>query len=267
MKIAFCLITCNSDSFLKAWLEHYYPVADYILIAEGATRSWMQALNYKSASSVDKTIDILKNFPDPDQKIRIHFATKPYADKCEQQNAYMALCPHDVDYIWIADTDEFYNNLDILKMKQILKIYDYDRVDVKMFHFFKKFNIVARGGDGWAYETDIPRIFKYFPYALFKSHRPIKLIENPQILRADFKCYHYSYLSRKEVYEKMLYYTREFKRDYINQWFHPVWEQWTEQTAKEIESRHSVHPSCPGAYTEQFEGTHPIDINSIEFDQ
>lgn len=264
MKIAFCLITCNSDTFLLSWLNHYYKIADYILISEGATQSWMSALGYKSASSVDKTIEILKNFPDPDQKIRIHFAKRPYRDKCEQQNAYMALCPRDVDYVWIADTDEFYHYNDIEFMKDSLNIYEFDQVDVKMYHFFKNFNTIARGGDGWAYETKIPRIFKYFPYAMFKSHRPIKLIENPvKVETNDVKCYHYSYISRKEVYEKMLYYTREFKRDYINNWFLPVWEKWTEQNAKEIESKYSVHPSCAGAYTEQFEGIHPIDINQI----
>jgi hypothetical protein len=267
MKITFCLITCNSDYYLERWLQHYYPVADYIVIAEGATKSWIEVHGWENPSSKDHTIDILKNFPDPEKKIFVHYAKKPYLEKCEQTNEYMKLVPHDTDYIWLADTDEFYFHDDIEYMKYQLRSHAYTHVEFTMYNFFKYYNVVGMGGKPWGYDNPIARIFKYYPGAMFTNHRPMTLPDksgrdlkqiNPHL--SEIKCYHYSYIVHKEVYDKLLYYSKVFKFDYIKNWYDPVWCKWSPDNWQEIEKNYSLHPTGKGAYTTIYEGKHPIKI-------
>jgi hypothetical protein len=65
------------------------------------------------------------------------------------------------------------------------------------------------------------------------------------------------------VYEKMLYYTKTFNRDYINNWYNPVWLKWTHENKLEIESRYSIHPTVPGAKTKYVNLVHPIDVSDL----
>ena len=68
MKIAFGIIVFNGNYVLKEVLESIYPYANQILIAEGPVQFW-QDEGY--SQSIDGTIELIDNFPDPDNKIKV----------------------------------------------------------------------------------------------------------------------------------------------------------------------------------------------------
>jgi hypothetical protein len=279
MKIAIVSLMCNSDFLLKEWLNHYRPLADYICVAEGATEKWVKVLDFKTPRSTDNTNDILNIEYSNNEKFFLTRKLGYYNEKLEQINYAMSLVPEDTDYVWEIDDDEFYMAEDFLKIKELLEIENYTYVEFKQMSFFKGFEYVCRGGDGWAYETAIPRIFKYHPGAKFSDHRPPTVLNesgvdvktiNPLLAsetsKMDIYFRHYSYVDRKRVFEKLKYYDAMFpKRNGIDNyyekvWFENVWDRWTPENRVDIERVLSVHPSSQGAYTEKFNGIHPIKI-------
>lgn len=274
MKIAVCLIVYNGAPYISKWLHHYVncPSVDYVCVAEGATRNMVSALNLKHTCSTDETIEDLQRYLS-NSKVRFINNSIPYDEKVDQQNAYVNLLPDDTDYIWVADFDEFYHYSDIAIVRGLLEKHEYTYVQFMMYHFWKDVNTIGTGGIEWGYDTPVDRIFRYYPGAKFIDHRPIRMndkqgrsVKDIKPLMATenhVKCFHYSYITHKNVYEKMLYYTKTFNRDYINNWYKPVWLNWTHENRFEIESRYSIHPSVPNAKTKYVNLEHPIDITDL----
>jgi len=84
MKITFGMIVLNGDQVLQETLASVYPYAHQILIAEGPVTYWQQQ-GY--TTSIDGTNEILDNFPDPENKIKI--VHSQYTEKDDQCNTYM----------------------------------------------------------------------------------------------------------------------------------------------------------------------------------
>lgn len=274
MKIAVTLIVFNGSPYLEKWVNHYLNCTDvdYVCIAEGATQNMVDVLGLETPNSTDNTIDVL-NLHRNNPKLIYKIATKPYYEKVEQQNTYMELVPEDTDYIFVADSDEFYHYSDIHSIKNNLQTHGYTYVEFFMYHFWKNTHTIGIGGNGWGYNQPIDRIFKYHKGAKFTNHRPITLLNDKGIsvkeinpLYAKFNpvyCFHYSYITLKNVYEKMLYYSKTFNRDYINNWYNPVWLAWDSETKYEIERKYSIHPTVPGATTKELLINHPIDVSEL----
>jgi len=60
----------NEESFLKYSLESIYPFVDRVDIVEGAMEASLGKAN-KDGSSTDGTVQLIKEFPDPQHKIRL----------------------------------------------------------------------------------------------------------------------------------------------------------------------------------------------------
>ena len=259
MKITVLLIVGNGGDFYQKWIDHYQncEFIDNIVVAHGYTKKWNDA-----GIKCDKQ-EVIYN----PNKTTIDVSNSLYEDKTEQQNKALSLI-EDTDYVWIADVDEFYHYSDIGYIKNELEKNHYTYVEFFMYHFFKNFNTIGYGGDGWAYDTPVPRIFKYDKGQKFTSHRPIQMLNkegvdlkiiNPLIAVLNpVRTYHYAFIDKDLVCEKMTYYSSVFNRDYIAEWYLPVFNQWNQENKKEIEDKYSVHPSCENAKTIEFKLQHPI---------
>jgi len=126
MKITFGMIVLNGDQVLEETLSSVYPYAHQILIAEGPVGYWQQQ-GY--TTSMDGTNEILENFPDPDNKIKI--VHSQYSEKDEQCNAYMEFLDDETDYIWNLDCDEVFKPEDIEKVINLLETERYNSVGFK----------------------------------------------------------------------------------------------------------------------------------------
>jgi hypothetical protein len=189
----------------------------------------------------------------------------------------MGLMKPNIDYIWQLDSDEFYMKNDIEKVKNFLENEKPTYIEVKQLHFFKNFRTIAVGQlQGWGWETPQPRIQKYYPNCRYISHRPpiivdpktgLKTIDGKRINlteRAGVYCFHYNYVTDKQVYEKMFYYATEFPQILrLKTWVKDVWIQW-DANKDYVERTFGTHPTAwRGSKTASYEGKHPEEIEKI----
>jgi hypothetical protein len=92
----------NSGMFLKEFLTGLYPNVDKIDIVEGAVKQAMHAAN-ADGSSKDDTVQIIKEFPDPDHKITL--VQGKWAHKEEVQAKLLEMCLS--KWMLFIDCDEF----------------------------------------------------------------------------------------------------------------------------------------------------------------
>lgn len=276
MKIAFGIIVCNGDDYLRECVLQVYDFADQIVIAEGATETWMSTFKWLTPESKDKTNKILTELKRADKEDKISIIHGQWKDKTHQSNGYMGLIDDDTDYIWQLDSDEFYFLKDLEKVKNYLIKEKPTYVTVKQFHFFKNYFTRAVGQSrGWGWEIPQPRIQKFYPDCLYTEHRPpmivspITNIPNDRIKTQNLTqetgvvCFHYNYVTNKQVREKMAYYAAEFpEAPRLQTWVKDVWERW--DTDKEfVERNYGTHPTAwEGSYTEPYKGNHPEQMRN-----
>jgi len=269
MKIAICLIVYNGKPFIDLWLNHYLncPSIDYVCVAEGATRNMMTALDLPSVRSNDGTMEsMFNNYGN--SKILCVAANTPHPEKNEQMNAAIGLVPDDTDYLIISGVDEFYHHFDLQWLKGELADKGYTYAEFRHFHFWKHADVIGVGGRGYGYNMPADSVFRYWPGSRMTKHRPLTMTDHQGRPLKSLKPllagsnpvmnYHYSYVTEKMVYEKMLYYTITMRHDYMP-WYWQCWKAWTRENRQDIESRWSIHPSVPGATTRDISLVHPIN--------
>jgi hypothetical protein len=271
MKITFGMIVLNGDQVLEETLTSVYPYAHQILIAEGPVSYWQQQ-GY--TTSTDGTNDILNNFPDPDNKIKI--VHSQYSEKDEQCNAYMEFLDDETDYIWNLDCDEVFKPEDIETVISLLEKQRYTSVGFKSITFYGGFDYYLSGFEEGA---EFIRIRKVYPGSYWQTHRPPTIahkIDNPWPEKHlnfndladnyDVRMYHYSYVFPDQVYNKIKYYKEYLsKENCIDNYFGQVYLPWitgNKQQRQAIEQRHyGVHEFKPvyrgECFTKEFTGRHP----------
>jgi len=265
MKIAFGMIIFNSDFVLKQNLETIYPYANQILIAEGPVNYW-QEQGY--TTSTDRTNEILKNFPDPENKIKVVHGQ--FAEKHEQANAYMQHFDDANNYIWNLDADEIFKPRDIETVISLLKAERYTSVGFKSVSFYGGFERFLTGFEEGA---EFIRIQKTYPGCKWESHRPPRIKQNGPDKHLDFnalarmniRMYHYSYVFPRQVKEKVQYYKAAVSQNAcIDDYFENVYLPWVKTPQKrhgieeEYKGVHEFKPRVRGeCRTAWFEGKHP----------
>jgi len=278
MKIAFGMIVFEGDFVLPQCLEQVYPFASQILISEGPVKYWQ---DLGKTTSEDFTNQILDNFPDPENKIKIIHGQ--FLEKDEQCNAYMTYLNDNIDYLWMIDSDEIYTTSDIKKTIEFLDKTKPTSVGVQSCTFYGGFNNYLTG---FEQNTDnFLRIFKVMPKSKWLTHRPptiqyptdiqkLHINSNLFFQLTNVQMYHYSYVFPEQVRKKIDYYKAKVSRDNcIDDYFNKVYLPWVNGDEKQklkIESNymgvHEFKPHVRGeCYTKEFNGTHPESIiNSFE---
>ena len=129
------MIVFEGDFVLSQCLEQIYPFASQILIAEGPVKYWQEQ---GKTTSTDNTNLILKNFPDPEQKIKVTHGQ--FSGKDEQCNAYMKDLSPDTDFLWMVDSDEIYKTRDIETTLGFLENVSPTSVGIRSCSFFGGFD-------------------------------------------------------------------------------------------------------------------------------
>lgn len=220
IKISIGMIVLNGEPFIKYNLENLYPHAHEILIVEGAVQKFKHAAT-SDGHSLDSTVRIIKEFPDPEKKIKLIQNEGFWPEKDEMSNAYMACCTG--DYIWQIDVDEFYKSEDIEKVRKFLEENpDATRIDIQTINFWHGFKAVIQGASYCFGADRFRRIFKYKPGYRYLTHRPPTVIDgggniccDARVVTAEelvdrFNVYmfHYSYVFEEGVRSKVDYYAR-----------------------------------------------------------
>jgi hypothetical protein len=282
MKIAFGMIVFEGDYVLQECLDAVYPYAEQILVAEGPVSYWRER---GRTTSTDRTNEILDSYYDPHNKLTV--VHSQFREKDDQCRAYMPHLRDDIDYIWNLDSDEVYKGLDLEKMINLLEEEQYTSVGMRSCSFYGGLDRYIGGFE--QAKDNFLRIFKVYPGATWKTHRPPTIISpkgSPVLpekhLDSDtlwyehgIQMYHYSYVFPSQVKNKLEYYKAAVSKnnchpDYFNQVYLP-WVTGDDRMKRIIEDCwagvHEFRPESRGpSYTIPFEWTHPtvIDRTKIE---
>ena len=265
LKIAIGMIVFEGDYVLKECLEQLYPHVEQILIAEGPVKYWQ---DQGRSTSTDNTNNILDNFPDPENKLKVVHGQ--FLEKDDQSNAYMNLINDDIDYLWMVDSDEVYTTDDIIRMKEFLEDEKPTSVGLKSLSFFGGFEHTLTGFE--LKKDNFIRVFKYYPGCTWITHRPPTIkYENPKHISSEelyektgIQMFHYSYVFPDQVYKKTNYYKSWNKRNIENH-FEKIYLPWVRgdlKTKEDIEYKyrgvHEWDPEIRGdCYTTNFILCHP----------
>lgn len=231
----------------------------------------MRALNWETPESKDGTNKIIEELKGLDKDNKISVVHGLWKEKNHESNGYLKLVHDDIDYIWQLDSDELYLYRDLNTVKEYLIKELPTYVTVKQLHFWKNFKTIAVGQSmGWGWETPQPRIQKYYKGCRYTKHRP-PMIQNPrtgvnndQIKSQNLtemtgvKCFHYNYVTDKQVFEKISYYAAEFPQaPRLQTWYNNVWIQWDKDKGF-VERIYGTHPTAwQSSYTIPYTGIHP----------
>lgn len=268
MKITFGMIVFNSEKtlpkgMLEACIKNVYDIAHEIIIVEGATKAVTHYFDgdtspfTEDGKSKDNTINIIKNIPDPLNKIKLIESRGFWNGKTEMCNAWAEIATG--DYVWQLDSDEFYHIENINKLISYLEVNKPDAVYFNAYHFFGGFHycIDERSFPNWG-SGPWYRLFRNVPdKSKWLSHEPPVyqceglVCNNGNILRQEestklgIKMYHYSYVTESQINFKTLFYK--------NSIYPEAWNKF--KVDKEYK------PLGSKAY--KFEGEHPEIIKKL----
>jgi len=259
MKLTFGIIVLNGDFFLQQVLESIYPFAHAICIAEGPVQ-WF--VDKGITQSSDDTFRIIKEFPDPENKIKL--VQGQYKEKHEQCQAWFSLVPPDTDYIVCNDADEIHTPENLAKLIHFLQTEKPTSVGFKSDSFYGGFERII---GGFERDHSFKRVLQYIPGCYYRTHRQPTLafsqhdgihyderlntaytdiegkdVSGNQLYAATgITMWHGSYISPKGVFQKLQYYEGAIisAGNCIPNYFQDVFIPWVTQHAKrhEIEDK------------------------------
>ncbi len=274
-KISFGIIVLNGKPFTKYCLRQIYPHAYQIIVVEGGSKKAMDVA--PEGHSTDGTLELLYDFKkreDPENKLQIITKDGFWKDKDEQSKEYAKRATG--DYLWQVDIDEFYEDKDIKKIKDLLiKNPDIDAVSFRQITFWGWFDywcdsIYLRVNNA----SEFHRLFKWGPGFRYFTHRPPTIVDSNGINLRKKKwlsandtekmtifLYHYSLLFPKQVKEKCSYYSR------LGEAFRNRADKWAEQCYFKINKPFRVHNiyTYP-SWLMRYKGSHPEQIEQMRSD-
>jgi hypothetical protein len=277
VKISFGMIVFNGDYVLKENLESVYPFADSIVITEGPVKHY-QKLGY--SSSTDNTVEIIKKFPDPENKIKL--IQGQWANKDAMCNAYASYLTG--DFVWHIDSDEIYKPEDMEKViKYLTNHKECYSMAFKLKSFYGGFD---RFISGFEENFEVHRIQRIIPgKSTWLTHRPPTMLWPPTGKKCKdmghvgfhvtdswgIRIYHYSHVFPMQVKAKMDYYYQRdpggIIKDYWNKLYVPWMKATTEKEKLNVERpTKGVQEWLPhrrgDAFTASFGGSHPDSVQN-----
>lgn len=203
MKMSFALILYNEEKLIKTQLDRLYPLAYEIIICEGLVGECKHAWTKKR----DKTVDIIKSYPDPKNKIKL-ISKDDWPGKEHMVRKYWELASG--DYVWHIDADEFYTNkcmsdtINYIKKTKHLQYAHY-----KQYYYYKFINVIVEENN---------KTFWYRPGRIHKCDKTFVLTHRPQCLYKDGGYapmhyiqdgiqHHYSMMDHEKTVSKLKFYT------------------------------------------------------------
>ena len=282
MKITAAMIVLNGDHVLHESIESIYKYVDEIVIAEGPVEYWQ---SQGVETSTDETNEILNNFADPDNKIKIIHSK--YKEKDQQFSAALSLMTKKPEYLLQVDADEVWTDDSLSNLKNLLCSKKPTSIGIHSNTFVGGFDRVI---SGFEEKTDnFLRVFKWENGCKFITHRPPTIqYENGERTRErnhidsdeardhyEISMCHYSYVWPSQVKAKIEYYkTKVSMQNCIPDFYENYWLPWTTSPTieekwnieKNILGMHEFKPDIRGpAFTKPYVGQHPTSIkNKIE---
>lgn len=239
--IAVCTLVFNAESTLppgmwRKWLEQANQVGDLVIIVEGATKAvtgyWDGDTSgmTNNGSSTDMTLPVVYNYMDSlSEAEKNKFIIIPAKGFWDGKTKMCNRWSYELDmmrterpiYLWHMDSDEFYHEEQIPKIKELLHSELPDAVFFYAWHFFGDMGHVTTAMTGdpnlglskrWGNGLEWRRIWRHYPGCRWDRHEPPvyllpdgksmmegKIINEQRTLELNLRMFHYSYVWRPQA--------------------------------------------------------------------
>ena len=228
MKIGAKILAYNQETYIAYCIKALYPDIDSIVVMYSDVPWTKYNPNArKEFSQIDRTWEILTNFPDPMKKLRIIRGRWDIQEDMRNE-AVDTLESMNMDYVLIVDADEFYPDGTLAKLRRYIE--DNDKfLDRKVMwagriNHFRRFDwIIDPANEG---PDSIEIAFKTRQNIHFTDRR---IVGAPRIdLPSEFYFHHFGYvLDDKRMWEKIR--TWGHAPDVIPDWFEEKYVNWNPQ--------------------------------------
>lgn len=180
IRLVKCLAAHNEEDWIAYNLANNYDEYDIIRVVEGAVEGRPKSTS--GGHSTDRTLDIIKNFPDPANKIELYTLNRPFRALEEQKQLFLNVA-HEDEWLFIVDCDEFYLDGEINKIRRFI----FDNPSASEFiptflHFYRDFWHIRDFEGEWNLWHQ--RIFRYRKGMRYHTH--------PVVTLSDGKCSYFS---------------------------------------------------------------------------
>jgi glycosyltransferase involved in cell wall biosynthesis len=161
-----CIGAHNESGWIEYTLANNYYEFDEIRVVEGAVRG--RPKSTPDGHSTDDTLEIIKKFPDPLNKIKLFTLDRPF--KCLEEQKQIFLDTSKLgDWLFIVDCDEFYIEGDIARIRKAIELHPTASEFIPTFlHFYRDFRHVKAPHHEW--QPQHQRIIKWQPGMRYHTH-------------------------------------------------------------------------------------------------
>ena len=218
LSISVMVIALNASEFIRTSIKSYYNKVKEIIICEGAVEQYQKSnpTMVQNSHSVDNTLEIIKNYPDSDKKIKLITKddNKCWKDKSEMQNAILKEIHGDI--LCKIDSDEVYSEESLERIRHEFE------ADENLFvlkycfaHLWKNIKFMTTGSQWDSKMFRCCRWRKDFHYGnsfnyLLDSNN--KIVDRPYYKCKSIEerlCFHLSYVTKRPetIQAKLKYYS------------------------------------------------------------
>ncbi len=179
-KLVKCLAVHNEEDWVEYNLANNYDEFDIIRVIEGAVKG--RPGSTEDGHSTDKTVELIRAFPDPDNKIELIRLGRFFKSLEEQKQVFLELASEG-EWLFIVDCDEFYMEGDIEKVRTAIKSRPTASEIIPTFlHFYRDFHHLKAPHPEW--QPQHQRIIRYRNGLRYHTH--------PVVTDVDGKCTYFA---------------------------------------------------------------------------
>jgi putative sugar O-methyltransferase len=238
-KFGAVIAVLNEEDTIGLCLKSIYPYVDKIVITT-SEYTWAG-----EKVELDRTLDIISEFPDPYDKIHV-INGKWDRDDFARNDALNYLQEQGFDWALIVDGDEVWDGKDLNKLKSITAYYDRDAYRCSWYTYWKDY----------FHRIDPPETFQ--PIVMVKVStvrftwiREAKNVETGEqctyqsencivIPSTEVMLHHFSY-SHSDAKTKAKVEKSPHAKEFVPNWYEKVWLAWNE-------NMEDLHPTNPSQY-------------------
>jgi len=161
-----CLAVHNEEGWVEYNLKNNYDEFDIIRVVEGAVEG--RPASTPNGHSTDKTLEIIRNFPDPANKIELITADRYFKSLEEQKQTFLDYANED-EWLFIVDCDEFYLEGEINRVRKAIEKHPKAVEIIPTFlHFYRDFFHLRAPHPQWGIQHQ--RIIRYQAGLRYHTH-------------------------------------------------------------------------------------------------
>lgn len=136
-KLVKCVAAHNEADWITFNLANNYDEYDVIRVVEGAVEG--RPNSTPDGHSTDNTLELIRSFPDPQNKIELYTLDRPFKSLEEQKQMFLDVAD-DGEWLFIVDCDEFYLDGDVNKVRRFIHKHPSATEFIPTFlHFYRDF--------------------------------------------------------------------------------------------------------------------------------